>query len=208
MSTNTASVDGLLAFHASFNNIPVYDEYEIRIQIDEHYPSRPPKVFETGSRIQPTFHKFTDGSLCLAAPLQVRLSFAAQPTLIGLVDTLVIPFLYSHTYFIRHGNMPFGELSHHGKGLVEFYAEFLGITDPKRILVMLALVYSNSSWRHVQCPCGSGRQLRSCHLSVFKLLKKHSTKNDIEYDATQIVKQRNALGIRKPSIPKVFAKFL
>jgi hypothetical protein len=204
-SNALGDLSGTVCFHATYDGTGIYDEYRIRVHLNSSYPQKPPSIFEIGDRISSSHHRYTDGSLCLAAPLRVRMEFASNPTLLGFFEALVIPYLYSYSYFQRYGRMPYGELSHHGKGILEFYSEFMGFSSPSRILKMLAAVYQRSRWRHLSCPCGSGRYLRVCHLPEFKSISRHSTKEDIRYEAIQILLSWKSMGLHPSSIPRVFA---
>ena len=166
-------VRGMLRFSEEHFRRCIEDEYSIEIAIPEEYPDVLPKIVETGNRIPGDFHHYQDGSLCLGAPLDVKQKFRKQPTLLGYVDNCVIPYLYSYSYKCKFGKMPFGELSHGGIGLLEYYRELFGIKDQRRVLKLIQILTEEQHYRdHDRCPCGSGKRLRSCHGTMLLEIQK------------------------------------
>lgn len=156
-------VEGLLTFSAEYSGQLIEDEYSIEIVLPEEYPDRLPKARETGNRIPLSFHRYSDGSLCLGAPLAVKKKFAERPTLSGFVINCVVPYLYSYSYVCRYGELPYGELSHGGQGILEFYQDLFALKDVMALLGLVKILADDNYRGHVKCPCGSGKRLRSCH---------------------------------------------
>ena len=81
-----ASADGLESISASF---------DIELIIPHVFPDRLPRAKEISGRIGTDYgHLNPDGTLCLAVPIEQRRVFFEQPTLLGYVDRLVVPYLY------------------------------------------------------------------------------------------------------------------
>lgn len=156
-------VRGMLRFSEEYFRRYIEDEYSIEIAVPEEYPDVLPKIVETGNRIPGDFHHYQDGSLCLGAPLDVKQKFRKKPTLLGYVDNCVIPYLYSYSYKCKFGKMPFGELSHGGIGLLEYYRDLFGIKDQRRVLKFIQILAEGSYPARDRCPCGSSKRLHSCH---------------------------------------------
>lgn len=164
-------VQGLLEFKASFNNISIQDSFQIKLLIPSDYPDTPPVAKETAGRIPKGFHSNHDG-LCLAAPIEIRRKFSENPTLLGFVNDLLIPFLFAFCYWEKHGIMPFGELSHGKKGIMEYYLDFFKVNSESTVLNLLKIIATGDYKKHHKCPCGSGIIIRYCHgESLMKLLK-------------------------------------
>ena len=80
-----ASADGLETITASF---------DIELTIPRAFPNQLPRAKEIGGRIGTEYeHLNSDGTLCLAVPVEQRLVFFEQPTLLGFVDRLLARIL-------------------------------------------------------------------------------------------------------------------
>ncbi len=104
--------------------------YEIRIVCPENYPLRVPTLFETGGQIErsPEWHVNHKGSCCLAPPVKLYLKLADGITLKKWLEKFVIPFLANHVLKFKTGQYADVEYSHEGKGIREFYREWLGVS--------------------------------------------------------------------------------
>jgi hypothetical protein len=164
-------VQGLLEFKASYNDISIRDSFHIKLLIPSDYPNTPPVAMETAGRIPKRFHSNHDG-LCLAAPIEIHRKFSDNPTLLGFVNDLLIPYLYAFSYWEKHGVMPFGELSHGNKGIMEYYLEFFNVHSESAVLNLLKILATKDYNERHKCPCGSGMTIRNCHgESLMKLMK-------------------------------------
>jgi len=167
-------IRGKISFSASFQNDTITDTFSVMIILPDDYPHSPPNVQETGGRIPADFHQNQDRTLCLGIPIEVRQRFKKEPTLLAFVEKLLIPYLYSYSYFEKYGKLPFGEFAHAGKGIREYYQELFK-TDDICIVLELLKIMANGSYRgHHLCPCNSGKILRKCHGQlILKLLKEY-----------------------------------
>jgi len=163
LSAQEWMIKGLLRFKATYDQITIEDGYNIEIIIPDEFPNKPPTLEEKGNRIPDTFHRNDSGTRCLGSPLEVRMKFRSNPTLVGFVNHLVIPYLFSHTYWENNNEMPFGEWGHGGKGIIEYYQELFEIESEIAILGLLKILADNNYRGHLNCPCDSGLILRSCH---------------------------------------------
>jgi hypothetical protein len=143
---------------------PIEDSYAVELRVPPTFPRALPTVRETGGRIPATFHKLEAGLLCLGAPTAIRLNLTLSPTLPAFVDELVVPYLFGYSYFEKHGVMPFGELAHGDKGIVEYLSELFGAatTIGAREFLRLASMKRRDANKQ-PCPCRSGRRLGKCH---------------------------------------------
>jgi hypothetical protein len=142
----------------------VEDSYCIELRIPPGFPTVIPAVLETGGRIPRTYHKLTDGSLCLAAPTELRLKLGPSSTLSDLIERFVVPYLFGYSYYERHGVIPYGELEHGREGLRQYFASLYGVTDRNAAqeLVRLTSLKKRPANKEL-CPCGSDRRLGKCH---------------------------------------------
>ena len=103
--------------------------------------------------------------------------------------------------------MPFGELSHGGIGILEYYQELFDLKDTRRVLTMLKILADDKYRGHDRCPCGSGKRLRSCHggklLEVQPLQSPSNFQRDFDHIVYTLIekatKQSNLLSIFKLS---------
>lgn len=156
---------GELHFNATGpNGIAIEDTYEVELVVPADFPRRTPTAQETGGRIAPDFHKLVGDLLCLGAPTELRIRLLTSPTLITFIERIVIPYLFGHTYFKAHKQMPFDELEHGNDGLLQHFASLFG--TPSRVAAQ-EFVRAASLRRRIankrNCPCGSGRRLGRCH---------------------------------------------
>ena len=143
---------------------PIEDTYSVEFHVPPNFPEALPTAREMGGRIPDTFHKLEGGWLCLGAPTALRMKLTLSPTLPTFVDEFVVPYLFGHSYFVKHGAMPFGELAHGRKGILEYLAELFGGASSSRAYEFLRLgsMKRRDANKHL-CPCRSGRRLGRCH---------------------------------------------
>jgi hypothetical protein len=138
--------------------------FEIEIRVPRRFPAALPEVHEVGGRVPPDFHTNPDGTLCLGAPLRLLLVVRKRPGLVGFVEGCVVPFLYAVVKCERGEPLPFGELAHGTRGLLDEYRAILGAKDDRVCVEMLRLVAMKKRVANKRpCPCGSGRRLGRCH---------------------------------------------
>ena len=175
----TSIVHGLLEFIASYKGVDTQDSFHIKLLITKDYHKTPPVAKEIGGRIPKDFHTNPDGSLCLAMPTESRLRFSQNPTLIGFVEDLLIPYLFSFSYWQKNGVMPYGAFSHGPKGIMEYYLEFFKIGSESIVLNFLKILVEGHYRGKHKCPCGSGLNIRQCHEKA--LLKLNSFQNQVGF---------------------------
>lgn len=156
-------IRGPLLFQADYASFLIKDEYYIEIAIPTNYPIKVPLAREVGGRIPRAFHTNLDGDLCLGAPLKNNRSFSKKKTLRGFIENCLVPFLYAFSYKERKGELPFGELPHGYKGIVQCYKAEFQTNDVKLIIEFLKILAQHDFPGFNQCPCRSGKRLWRCH---------------------------------------------
>jgi hypothetical protein len=161
----TLLLRGTLAFTAEGpERRAVTDSYEIVISVRDDYPDLLPSVHETGGRISSTFHRLEGNALCLGSPIRLWLMIQRRPSLLDFVERVIIPYLYGHSLHELGLDMPFGELSHGGPGLLDDLAEMLGLPDPDDARRWLDAARKKKRVANkLVCPCGSNARLGRCH---------------------------------------------
>lgn len=158
-------IAGTLSFTATMPGLaPVQDEYQVQLSVPEAFPKAIPTVRETGGRIPHDYHKLANGGLCLGSPTRLLLALKGHPSLLGFVETCLIPYLYARSHFEGNGTMPFGELDHGLNGIRQDLALLFGTTRTDRVAEFARLTAMKK--RHANkkpCPCESGKRLGRCH---------------------------------------------
>ncbi len=139
--------------------------FEIALFIPDNFPRSEPVLIETGGRIprKEYRHINPDGDCCVTV-WEHWLMSAAELSIAGYLNGPVNEYFLGQYWYEKKGEWPFGERSHGRKGLVEAYADLLGVPPRERDLTYrLRLLAQDWPKGHWQCPCGSGRKLRLCH---------------------------------------------
>ena len=167
-------VSGVLSFVASYQSCDeIEDAYEIEIRIPRLFPRFVPRVFSTDKRIPRKFHHLEDRSFCLGSPLALQLKAIECGQILPFVEESVVPYLYSYSHFEKYGTMPFGELDHGNKAVLESYMSIFQVEtlEAAEELVFLASLMRSKSNRR-PCPCGSGDRVGKCHHKILNRLRK------------------------------------
>lgn len=183
-------VSGSLLFSASYKELEyIEDCFSVQMVLPYDYPNNPPKTFEIGGRVcrRDEYHINKSGDMCLAAPLELKKRFIINPTLLHFVKELVVPFLYAFSYQERFGKRPWGELSHGGKGLLEYYQDVFNTKDLRITLRLLKMLVEGSYRGHLPCPCGSSSKLRHCHGDTLRELIQIQSPEDFYSDSKTIL---------------------
>ena len=108
-----------------------------------------------------------DGSLCVGSPYSVARALRADPSVMGFVNKLVVPYLFGHASQSRGLTLPFGQLAHGVAGLEAEMCEELRLGRSGEVSKFLALAGQRRRVANQDaCYCGSGNLLRSCHADV------------------------------------------
>lgn len=142
-----------------------------------------PRARETEGRIERTYpHINDDGTLCLAIPVEQRRIFLEQPSLVGFVNRLVIPYLYGYCYWKQHGQHPFDEQQHGWEGIVQYYMDTLHLADELTALAFVCFLFQHGYRGHHDCPCGTGLKVRNCHGPALRNLHRYHTPETVRHD--------------------------
>jgi hypothetical protein len=167
-------IAGELAFTASdrHGNNSVTDAFDVELRVLPKFPAEPPIVRETGGRVPRTFHTNPDRTLCLGSPLRLRMRLKERPDLLAFVEGSLIPYFYALVRHQRGEELPFGELAHGDRGLLDEYRYLLGARDDQTCVALLNLLGVKKRIANKQpCPCGSGRRVGCCHHRALNRLR-------------------------------------
>ena len=174
---NDTILKGTLCFEASANGHDSMTEcFDVEILIPEKYPENLPRVREIGGKIDADYDHFDESrTLCLAVPIEERRVFLEEPSLLGFVNRLTVPYLYGYCHWKTYGVHPFGESEHGPEGIVRHYMDLLGLTDQLSVLAVIAFLYERGYRGHHPCPCGSKSKVRNCHGKALRELYEQHT---------------------------------
>lgn len=170
-------VAGKLDFSAEKpGSIRITDSFELLIKIPFIFPASPPLVFELGNRIPKSFHRLEGGALCLGSPTRQRLSLARNPNVASFFREFVIPYLYSFALHEQDAALPFGELAHGRRGLIDdFKSLYFATSDEVAVRLVHLTSRPKRKANRQLCPCGSTLRLSQCklhHRVVLELRKR------------------------------------
>ena len=183
-------ISGWLTFNRThkIDSPAIEDTFEIKLLIPKDYPLNLPMVFEVSQKIEPEYeHINSDRSFCLAVPMEERRFFLKEPTLLGFVNNLVVPYLYSYCYWKKHGTYPFGEASHGKTGVEQFYENLFRSQVDSVMIRGLYKIFKNGYRGHEHCPCGSGKVIRKCHKEELFDLAQPAKRNALLKDLSHLV---------------------
>ena len=177
-------LSGAVDFEASADGLEtITDSFDIELTIPHLFPDRLPWAKEVGGRIGTDYeHLNPDGTLCLGVPIEQRRVFFEQPTLLGFVNKLLIPYLYGYCFWSKHGHHPFGEATHGHEGILRYYIDTLDLQDSLAALAVICFLFEHGYRGHHPCPCGSGRIVRVCHGPTLCALHDHHTPETLRAD--------------------------
>jgi len=143
-------------------------EYGISIFLSVKYPKQIPILLCNDPKLSAgnlDRHIMKDGSACLGVYADIMTRWAIKPCIVNFLEGLVAPFLVWQAYYDAHKKPPpWGERSHFSDGIIEYYAEMLGIKESRAVIEFTKLLArKNRPKGHEICPCGSGERLRNCH---------------------------------------------
>jgi hypothetical protein len=157
-------------------------EYGICILLPGRYPKQLPVLFCNDPKLpigNIDRHILSDGSACLGIYAELMTRWSLNPGIVNFLENFVAPFLVWQVYYDAHQKPPpWGERSHSEDGIIEYYAELLGLNNQKSIVeFMKLLARKNRPKGHEVCPCGSGERLRNCHRQLL-----YSTREKVSWE--------------------------
>lgn len=182
-------VVGSLPFEASAEGYDsIADCFDIELIVPNGYPKLLPCVRETSGKMDRHYdHVYQDGTLCLAIPVEIRRLYLEQPSLLGFINKLLIPYFFGYCQWKKSHEHPFGESEHGHKGIVQHYVELLGLPDEMSVLTTVSFLCEYGYRGHHPCPCGNGEKVRNCHGHMLRVLNEQHSDITIVHDFLSIL---------------------
>lgn len=151
----------------------VLDRFQIDIALPPDFPDSTPVLREVGGRIPWDADRHVNkgnGEACPIVP-EEWLMWPEHESIVAFLDGPVRNFFLGQVLVEAGCPWPFGERTHGVPGLFEAYGEMVGTSDRKTILRYLDCLSREHMKGHLDCPCGSGKRLRSCHWDDLRVLR-------------------------------------
>lgn len=178
---------GHYALDATYDDIRLAEDFQLQLTVPADYPKGLPKVKEVSTIIDRTYeHLYFDGAFCLGIQGELLLAQLKSPSLVNFLEGPVCSYLYSYLFHERYGRYPFGDRAHGAAGILQYYEELFGETDPVRTIKLLEAVCQDGYRGHLPCPCGSGLIARKCHGKDILRLKKSGAATAFSFDLGMI----------------------
>lgn len=195
-TTTKVVVAGKIQVTLFYNNFSLNKEYgiEISIPIDSFIL---PSVRETEHYISKKYpHRMNDNSLCLATESNIRFDFKNGFDIIKWMQNYVEVYFFSYEYYQRYECFPFGERSHGGLGIKEFYRDLFKVSDTNTAYSLMVFIAEKPYRGHQLCPCKSSLNIRNCHKSLILECKNDKfllelIKKDIDYIRKEEIYAKN-----------------
>ncbi len=183
--------NGLLKQALVANDLYLCDSYAVRLEWKKN--ATYPLVYEIGGKIANTakrlsktsldMHKFSNGALCLAPPVELIRALSKDLKIRVLIEEFVIPYLFAQSHYAKGQVWIWGERSHGSLGVFESYFEFRGSGNDFELIkeyitsleiagdqasYVQALVRKRKVKGHWLCFCGSQKKFRKCHNLAFR----------------------------------------
>ena len=183
-------ITGPYALDASYDGIRLAEDFDLQLTIPANYPKSLPRARELSGIIAPSYeHLFVGGDLCLGVQGELLIAQLKDPSLVRLYDGPVRSYLYSYLFHERYGRYPFEDRAHGTKGILQFYSEFFGETDPIRTWRLLMSTCTEEYRGHLPCPCGSGIAGRKCHGDAVLRLKRSGAISGAKDDLKETLRE-------------------
>jgi hypothetical protein len=150
------------------------DRYSIKVELPDDYPRSVPSVWETAGRIERVVERHVfprTAALCVGVPVELWVRLASDFSIESYLEKAVRPYLIGNSLIEEGKPWPFDESAHGSKGVLEFYERYLGISDPAAVGHFLIAILQDRVRGHWNCPCGSGKAIRKCHVESVRALR-------------------------------------
>ena len=166
LKTEAVVAHGIYPLQAKDASVRI--DFRVTLLYPQDYPRSHPMLFCDDPKLPIDVidrHILSEGQACLGVPTDIRRRWHASPDIVSFLNTIVAPFLAWQLHYDAFGIAPpWGERAHFGRGFIQYYAELLGLPETANIIgFMRLLARKNPPQGHEPCPCGSGKNLRSCH---------------------------------------------
>jgi hypothetical protein len=152
------------------NGKAITDSFDLGVTVPHGFPCEIPSVRETGGRIprDGRYHINPDDTFCLGSPIRLLGKISERPTVVGFVETCLVPYLYAVSHKLQYGgDFMFSELAHGTQGIIDDYMGLFGLRTRLQVLHALRLLGMKRRMANKKpCPCDCGRRLGKCSVNL------------------------------------------
>jgi hypothetical protein len=158
----------------------VLDRFAVSITLLDNYPGSLPVVREVGGRIPRTLarHMLQSGEACVLLPEDRWRSWPKGSSLLSYISGPLRNYLIGQALVERGEPWPFGEWRHGLEGMRDYYREVFGTDGIRKARKYLEYLTAKKVKGHWDCPCGSGRPLRHCHVKLVADLREKMPRSE------------------------------
>lgn len=154
-----------------------WKSFKLSILIDEDsYPYTVPQVYVKDEEIRrdQDWHIDRNGLCCLDIPHKLILMKNRRINISRFFKEVIYPFFSNYCYKEKVGKYANGEYDHDAKGIIQFYREEFGITDPQNAVQILniSLDSTNKMRRNDHCPICRSQKIKKCCWRTIKDLQR------------------------------------
>lgn len=156
----------IVRFYSSseVKSVKFFLDYLVEIKIPKKYPKKLPTCKEYGDREIIKYHHLNgDDTFCIGTEFELHYRLAPNYKIETYVE-LIAEYLTVYEYFKRYNTMPVTERSHGKNGILEGYKHLLSVETMEALVSLVASIPVNNKMRNKNCPCGSGKSFKNCHL--------------------------------------------
>ena len=187
-------LEGEIEIHHQHGVVVRQDRFSIQLTARNGTSSRLPALREIGGRseaivlkhglgdVRAIHQNLVGGTACVCVKQEENERFPPGERLVTFIERLAIPYLFGLSYVDEFGKWPWGEYSHGGLGLLEFYSDKPWKISKNEFKEVLVSLRADSGWpdyyRQLKkpsakraCICGSGRAFGKCHSLAWRGLK-------------------------------------
>lgn len=178
--------DGIIDIDATYNDIHIVDSFQVKIGVFRDFPTELPIVNEVGGRIKVIADKYgiTDyrdlhanprtDTICLCVKQEEKYKVPPGSTFVDFLNNLVVPYFFGLSYYEKNRVWPWGEYSHGGLGLLEYYSDNKVSLTSDDLELLTSNLKRDEKWKSYskrlrdsnlskKCVCGSEKPFNSCH---------------------------------------------
>lgn len=170
---------GNIILNHVYEDVRMTGNFEIELIVPRDFPLALPTVKELSDCIDASYpHRYTNGCLCLASDLELKMHISKYHDISIFVDKYVIPYFYTYKYYKEYGIYPYGERSHGIMGNLEYLKDLFCVDNWKQVFDIIVFIIQSAYRGHLLCPCGSGKRIRNCHGKILKDMMEAGLRED------------------------------
>lgn len=151
-----------------------WNTFGIVLLVPESYPHCIPVLIEKTEIIPRDidWHVSPEGICCMDIGHNLIILSKKGINLTDFITNKVYSFFANQLYKLEKQCYAGEEYGHHLQGVMQYYKEELNLLTPDIMVTFITRILNKSGiGRNAQCPCGSGKKVKKCHLITIEALK-------------------------------------